>query len=32
MVTNLPASAGDTEDAGLIPVMGRSPEGGQVPG
>ena len=25
---NLPASAGDIRDAGLIPVLGRSPGGG----
>ena len=28
MVKNLPASAGDAEDTGLIPVLGRSPGGG----
>ena len=28
MVKNLPASAGDTRDAGLIPRSGRSPGGG----
>ena len=28
MVKNLPASAGDVRDAGLIPVCGRSPGGG----
>ena len=28
MVKNLPASAGDTRDVGLIPWLGRSPEGG----
>ena len=28
MVKNLPASAGDTKDAGLIPGSGRSPGGG----
>ena len=27
MVKNLPASAGDTGDAGLIPGLGRSPGG-----
>ena len=27
-VKNLPASAGDTRDLGLIPVLGRSSEGG----
>ena len=27
-VKNLPASAGDTRDLGLIPGLGRSPEGG----
>ena len=26
-VKNLPANAGDTEDAGLIPGLGRSPGG-----
>ena len=28
VVKNLPANAGDTGDSGLIPVSGRSPEGG----
>ena len=28
MVKNLPANAGDTGDAGLIPGSGRSPGGG----
>ena len=28
MVKNLPANAGDTRDAGSIPVLGRSPGGG----
>ena len=28
MVKNSPASAGDTGDAGLIPLSGRSPGGG----
>ena len=28
VVNNLSANAGDTEDAGLIPGSGRSPEGG----
>ena len=28
VVKNLPASAGATEDEGLIPVSGRSPGGG----
>ena len=28
MVTNLPASAGDEKDTGLISVSGRSPGGG----
>ena len=28
MVKNLPASAGDTRDVGLIPGLGRSPRGG----
>ena len=28
VVRNLPASAGDTGDAGLIPGLGRSPGGG----
>ena len=28
VVKNLPASAGDTEDVGLIPGSGRSSEGG----
>ena len=28
MVKNLPASAGDTKNAGLIPGSGRSPGGG----
>ena len=28
VVKNLPASAGDVRDAGLIPVCGRSPGGG----
>ena len=28
MVKNLPANAGDTGDVGLIPVLGRSPGGG----
>ena len=28
MVKNLPSSAGDVRDAGLIPVCGRSPGGG----
>ena len=28
MVKNLPANAGDGRDAGLIPGLGRSPEGG----
>ena len=28
MVKNLPASAGDTRDVGLIPGSGRSPGGG----
>ena len=28
MVKNLPANAGDTRDAGLIPGLGRSPGGG----
>ena len=28
MIKNLPASAGDIIDAGLIPGSGRSPEGG----
>ena len=28
MVKNLPANAGDTEDAGSIPGMGRSPRAG----
>ena len=28
VVKNLPASAGDTRDAGLIPTSGRSPEEG----
>ena len=27
MVNNLPASAGDTEEVGLAPGSGRSPEG-----
>ena len=27
MVKNLPASAGDVRDMGLIPGLGRSPEG-----
>ena len=28
VVKNLPASAGDVRDMGLIPGLGRSPEGG----
>ena len=28
VVENLPANAGYTRDAGLIPVLGRSPGGG----
>ena len=28
MVKNLPASAGDVRDVGLIPGLGRSPRGG----
>ena len=28
MVKNLPASAGDVRDVGLIPGLGRSPGGG----
>ena len=28
MVKNLPANAGDLRDLGLIPGLGRSPEGG----
>ena len=28
MVKNLPANVGDARDAGLIPVLGRSPGGG----
>ena len=28
MVKNLPANAGDLRDAGSIPGLGRSPEGG----
>ena len=28
VVKNLPVSAGDTRDVGLIPRLGRSPEGG----
>ena len=28
MVKKLPANAGDTEDSGLIPELGRSPGGG----
>ena len=28
VVKNLPANAGDIRDAGLIPGLGRSPEGG----
>ena len=28
VVKNLPANAGDAADAGLIPVLGRSPGGG----
>ena len=28
MVENLPASAEDTRDKGLIPRLGKSPEGG----
>ena len=28
MVKNPPASVGDAKDAGLIPVLGRSPGGG----
>ena len=28
VVKNLPANAGDTGDVGLIPGLGRSPEGG----
>ena len=28
MVKNLPANAGDKEDVGLIPGLGRSPGGG----
>ena len=28
VVKNLPASAADIRDAGLIPGLGRSPEGG----
>ena len=28
VVKNLPASAGDTRDLGLIPGLGRSPEAG----
>jgi len=28
-VKNLPANAGDVREAGLIPVSGRSPRGGQ---
>ena len=28
VVKNLPASAGDIRDAGLIPGLGRSPGGG----
>ena len=28
MVKNLPANAGDTEDMGSIPRLGRSPGGG----
>ena len=30
MVKNLPASAGDIRDAGLIPGSGRSPGGGMA--
>ena len=30
VVKNLPASAGDIRDAGLIPGSGRSPEEGMV--
>ena len=30
VVKNLPASAGDTRDAGLIPGSGRSPGGGNL--
>ena len=30
VVKNLPANAGDTGDAGLIPGLGRSPEEGNV--
>ena len=29
VVKNLPANAGDVRDRGLIPGLGRSPEGGQ---
>ena len=29
VVKTLPANAGDTRDAGLIPVLGRSPGGGK---
>ena len=28
MVKNLPVNLGDPGDVGLIPVLGRSPEGG----
>ena len=28
MVKNLPANAGDSEDVGSLPGLGRSPEGG----
>ena len=28
VVKNLPASAGDVRDTGLMPVLGRSPGGG----
>ena len=30
VVKSLPASAGDAEDVGLIPGLGRSPGGGHV--
>ena len=30
VVKNLPANAGDSEDAGLIPGSGRSPGGGNA--
>ena len=29
VVKTLPANAGDTRDAGLIPALGRSPGGGK---